>query len=195
MQISQDSREITSAFAVQSRCELKRILLSSCEALRNGDETDFQSPFELKFAHECLKTQIHASRLVIELRFSFEGKDSSESERSMFRVGCGFELIYDLHGKVRPTDEEIDAFKKGNAVFNCWPYVREFVQQTAARMGFQPPPIPLLRIQPKLESEDVPPAVTPQDLVQHSSGQSKPRRNRSGQTVSAPKSTPKRKGK
>ena len=96
------------------------------------------------------------SVLAILADFKFESVDASEPPSSIFQIDCAFELIYELGDSYHPTPEEIDAFKKGNAVFNCWPYVREFVQNMAARMGFQPPPIPLLRIKPKQEEPEKP---------------------------------------
>ena len=67
----------------------------------------------------------------------------------VFSVECVYELCYRLKEDYKPQADEIEAFKNGNAVFNCWPYFREFFQNLTARMGQTPPPLPLLRIVPK----------------------------------------------
>jgi hypothetical protein len=74
-------------------------------------------------------------------------------------VECAFDLDYELADKsFQPSPESVTAFKDGNAVFNCWPYTREFVHNMAARMGLELPPLPLLRIVPKqAASEPLPP--------------------------------------
>jgi preprotein translocase subunit SecB len=42
----------------------------------------------------------------------------------------------------------MDAFADRFAVFNAWPYMRETIQSITQRMGFNPPPLPLLRLVP-----------------------------------------------
>jgi preprotein translocase subunit SecB len=43
------------------------------------------------------------------------------------------------------TEAHLDAFAKTNAVFNAWPYWREFVQSTTVRMGLPPLVTPVFR--------------------------------------------------
>jgi hypothetical protein len=50
-----------------------------------------------------------------------------------------------------PPQQELDAFKAGNAIFHCWPYTRELVQSMTMRMGLAIPPLPFLRLAPKPE--------------------------------------------
>ena len=45
------------------------------------------------------------------------------------------------------NDEHLHAFSATNGVFNAWPYWREFVQNTTARMGLPTPVIvPVFRL-------------------------------------------------
>jgi preprotein translocase subunit SecB len=62
-------------------------------------------------------------------------------------VECTFEVIYQLKPDFTPTPEQVKAFKDGNAIFNCWPYGRQYVQDTIQRLGFPPLILPLLRVQ------------------------------------------------
>lgn len=149
MLISQDQKEIHAAQAIRNQADLKEITLVNCTAFKHGDESDFQGPFHLAFRNKSIEAKLNGSLLVIQVSFESNGTDSSSSARTMFDINCTFELLYALPDGYVPTQVEIDAFKTGNAVFNCWPYAREFIQSIASRLGFHPPPIPLLRMSPK----------------------------------------------
>jgi hypothetical protein len=72
---------------------------------------------------------------------------SPRSERAL-RIEGTFELLYSLPSNFRPKPEELGAFSRTNAMFNSWPYWREFVQSTVARMCLPPLTIPLFRVAP-----------------------------------------------
>jgi len=83
--------------------------------------------------------------------FQIGGFDSSEPAKLLFEAECTFELLYELIDKsFKPESASIAAFKDGNAIFNCWPYAREFFNSVTTRMALSPPPLPLLKIIPKL---------------------------------------------
>jgi len=87
--------------------------------------------------------------LRIEVVFRFQGFDSSEGKVPLFSIECSFDVEYEIESGFQPSPEAIAVFKDGNAVFNCWPYAREFLQSITSRLGHQTPAIPLLRIVPK----------------------------------------------
>ena len=70
-------------------------------------------------------------------------------ESPVFESHCRFALRYRLRDEYRASEEEIEAFREGNAIFHCWPYSRELLQNLTTRMGLDVPPIPLLRLAPK----------------------------------------------
>ncbi|MGQ9633143.1 MAG: hypothetical protein ACUVXB_02760 [Bryobacteraceae bacterium] len=59
-----------------------------------------------------------------------------------------FAVRYVLKEDHWPEEQEREAFNEGNAVFLCWPYAREVVQNRILRMGLALPPLLLLRIAP-----------------------------------------------
>jgi hypothetical protein len=75
------------------------------------------------------------------------------------RIRVLFELRYALPEGLRPTSEEATAFSHTNAMLNSWPYWREFVQNTVARMNLPPLTLPLFRLVPPRPSQSKP---TPQ---------------------------------
>ena len=60
-----------------------------------------------------------------------------------------FELAYELPHDETFSSEELQAFGQVNAVFNAWPYWRELVQTSLARMGMPPLTVPVFRLVPE----------------------------------------------
>lgn len=69
---------------------------------------------------------------------------SLSSEPAVFEVRATFRLVYRLPQKMAAAD--LKAFTGVNAVFNAWPFWRELVHNSAARMNLPPPTVPLLKI-------------------------------------------------
>jgi hypothetical protein len=86
---------------------------------------------------------------VVEVAFEYAAWDSSEPPERIFLVTCSFEVCYRLKESYVPSEEERLSFSRGTAVFNCWPYAREFFRDITARLGHPTPALPLLRITPK----------------------------------------------
>ena len=59
--------------------------------------------------------------------------------------GC-FELRYKADTKVRTTQKDLQAFAEVNAVYNAWPYWREFIQNMFVRMSLPPLVLPVYRV-------------------------------------------------
>jgi hypothetical protein len=78
----------------------------------------------------------------------FESQDES---KPLIVIECCFEAEYQLVSDFTPSEKQIEAFRAANAVFNCWPFFREFVQTSVTRMHFPPPPVPFLRLSRKTE--------------------------------------------
>src|SRR5581483_12459580 len=80
--------------------------------------------------------------------------DSSDPRRTIFSISSRFRLAYRLENGIQPEESNIRAFMNGNAIFNCWPYLREFTQNLSARMGHFPPPLPLLLVRSRREDQE-----------------------------------------
>jgi len=91
-----------------------------------------------------------------------ESQESKENELILM-VECRFEAEYGFIADYRPNEDEIEAFHSANAVFNCWPYFREYVQNAAVRMDFPAPPIPFLRIVGKPEEKQLHQGAVPKE--------------------------------
>jgi hypothetical protein len=62
-------------------------------------------------------------------------------------MGISFALEYVLPGASTFEDSVLSEFARVNGTFNAWPYWREYVQTTAARMGLPPLVIPVFRVE------------------------------------------------
>lgn len=154
MTISQKPEEIREALALMSKCELKRVALKECHTSAEATK-DAKGPFSVRVSHNSTANAILDGILRIEVRFQIESYDAAEPPAIIFNFQCSFTLDYELEDhSLAPSAESIAAFKDGNAVFNCWSYVREFFQSIASRMELSPPPLPLLRIIPQVQKKE-----------------------------------------
>jgi preprotein translocase subunit SecB len=64
----------------------------------------------------------------------------------LLAITATFIAEYEMAEGFSPSSEELNAFVNANAVFNCWPYWREYVHSTAARMNLPPLTLPFFRV-------------------------------------------------
>jgi len=155
--IEQDSDQWKLAYSLQSRAEIQSVRLvdaNVCCKIKL-DEASFPLNLQLNFTPE--ETTLKDNRLSIPVSFCFKisGKDGTEA----VVILCRLEAAYDLAEGFEPNNEEITAFKKGNAIFNCWPYFREYVQNSVTRMDYPAPTVPYLRLVPKPVAPKEPPTI------------------------------------
>jgi hypothetical protein len=80
------------------------------------------------------------------IRFQFFARQTKSSRTPFVSISATFLGEYRTAKGFRPTTKELDAFLKANATFNCWPYWREYVQSSVARMDLPPTTLPFFRI-------------------------------------------------
>ena len=85
--------------------------------------------------------------------------DDANPPTAAVRVASVFVLNYVFHVTEPPTGQELgehlSAFANVNARFNAWPYFREIVQSSVARMGLPPVVLPVFRVK-RQASKEVP---------------------------------------
>jgi hypothetical protein len=165
MRLSQTTEQIKALTAFQDHCEIDSITLQSCAASRAKAGAAFKEPFEVKPALSNIASSFQGHNFVVEVSFEYTAWDASEPPERLFKVDCTFEVSYRLRDQYHPSEEERISFSKGTAVFNCWPYAREYLRDVTARLGHQTPALPLLRISPKKTSASTvtaPPTVQTQ---------------------------------
>lgn len=179
MNISQTKEQIKALSAFQNNCEMESIDLQLCNATRAKTGTTFKAPFSAKPTVSNVSSSLSGRRFVVELAFEYSAWDSSDTPERLFQVNCTFEVAYRLNESYTPSEEEKTSFSRGTALFNCWPYAREFFRDMTTRLGHAAPTLPLLRITPKkpdtesiLETKGLPP--TPESTNSEAAGGSQP---------------------
>jgi len=133
------------AYEFQIHAELAEIRLIACSATAEESLQEGR-PLRLGFdlTTDPLKAEPGQARFAARVTVYGEGENGA-SERA-FEVMSRYALTYRLRDGFTPTPEMLEAFQVGNAVFQCWPYFREFFQNLTQRMGLGLPPLPMLRL-------------------------------------------------
>jgi hypothetical protein len=82
---------------------------------------------------------------VIDFKFAARQHGSTQKQPSLL-VWAKFLAEYEMAPGFKPSESELRAFLSANATFNCWPYWREYVHSTAARMNLPPLTLPFFRV-------------------------------------------------
>jgi hypothetical protein len=149
--IEQSPDEVRQSFNLQRRAEIISVRLSTASTDSYTQPQESRQELSVSVGHTCSAEMMPDGTLSTNIDFAvFASQD--ESVR-IFEVKCRFQVTYQLEQGYQPTPEEINAFSGANAVFNAWPYFREFVQNTCLRMGFPgSPSVPFLKLIPKSEA-------------------------------------------
>jgi len=68
------------------------------------------------------------------------------TEPEPYRLTAQFRLLYDVVLPERPSDADLHQFANWNAVFNAWPYWREYLSSTLNRARLAPFLVPVMAV-------------------------------------------------
>ena len=107
-----------------------------------------EQPITLSMGVKAERIEPSANSLLIDIDFRLTGSrnDSPLKKKTIICLECTFEVSYLLRPEFTPTTEQVNAFKDGNAIFNCWPYCRQYVQETIQKLGYPPLILPFLQV-------------------------------------------------
>jgi transcriptional regulator with XRE-family HTH domain/preprotein translocase subunit SecB len=149
--IFQTKEETDLAVAVNRNAQISDMRLARAKVSADCPGTALPAPITVSMGVKAKQVEGPTTQLLIEVSFRLTGskKEDTSKNRTIVSVECTFEVSYQLHPEFTPSAEQIKAFKDGNAIFNCWPYCRQYVQDMIQRMGYPPLILPLLRVQTK----------------------------------------------
>jgi hypothetical protein len=165
--IEQSPEETKLAFEVHRNASIEKVRLSRTKSTALSAEAwaDAQITVGFNFKTKELAGPERVMRLEISFRMKGtrspeETDDGSESSipepnltqpnlEQLIAIECAFEVDYALQDDFVPSPEHVKAFREGNAVFNVWPFFREYLHSQMQRMGLPPLTAPFLRIVPK----------------------------------------------
>lgn len=164
MELSQTEEQIRALGEFQNHCEIRDVTLLTCQCSRAKGGSVLIEPVSIKPSLSNISSHLERNSFVVEVSFEYAAWDSSEPPERAFQVNCTFEAVYEMMDGYEPSEDAKRSFSRGTAVFNCWPYAREFLRDITARLGHQTPVLPLLRITPKVSEST-------QDVIESSSQQ------------------------
>jgi preprotein translocase subunit SecB len=140
--IALKEREVEQAAALQARLQLQDVSLFRSEAAGAGPPLRAVEPVRLsaELDSEVGHTDSVGVDFAVTLRVVCD-------DPLAFHIEATFLARYRFADQAKPASKiELEAFRKSHAVLAVWPYLREFVQTIAARMGLPTEPLPLLRL-------------------------------------------------
>ena len=129
-----------------------RLCEGSCRSLVRPSESVEDVAVKVSYAPAVTETR-ESELLVITVSFSLDVHDRTDKENLQAEIRGTFELSYRLPADEGFSAEELKEFGRVNAVFNAWPYWREYVQASLARMSLPALTMPVFRILPSDSSE------------------------------------------
>lgn len=145
------------AAGVAKHVELRNVLLRNMSAKLKMPLADASSVIESGKTDASVKItptySLHEPTMVLNVVVGFAISVSTQEEPSadVLELGAEFELSYGLDSPP-PADHRdalLSAFAHINGTYNAWPYLREFVQSTTARMMLPPVVLPVFRVTPE----------------------------------------------
>lgn len=102
-------------------------------------------PREIEYRFQ-VRTSVdeHSNSIYVYPRFQVISGQQKGNTAFLF-IEAEFQLVYSLKSRDGLRTENFEAFGRLNGIFNCWPYWREYVQQTTTRMGLPPLTLPVYR--------------------------------------------------
>lgn len=163
MVIEQTQEETKLAFAVHQNAAINRIRLARAKVASQAIDEPSKTPIAVTFSFKSKPMNGPPNVLRLEIAFRMAGiREQEECEKDVpekkpddkkpepvVLVECAYEVDYALRDGFEISSEHVKAFKDGNAIFNAWPYFREYLQNNLQRMGLPPLTAPFLRLQPK----------------------------------------------
>ncbi len=154
--IEQTQEDIVLAFAVHSNAAICGIRLFRSRIAGQLLDQPTEGRIVVRFTMKSRNVEAPKTKLRFEVGFRVSGQVETqpaqkkpEKKGVLVAVACTYAVDYELREGFEPSAKQVKAFKDGNVIFNCWPYFREYLQESVQRMGFPPLTAPFLRVQPK----------------------------------------------
>jgi hypothetical protein len=152
--IQQSPEEVRQSFSLQRRAEILNVRLSGASMDCHFQSHELRQGLSVGVGYKCKANLGDDGTLSTTIDFTLTGTPEEKGSTRVFTIECTFQVTYRLERDYLPTSQEIDAFAGANAVFNVWPYFREFTQNTALRMGLPvAPTVPFLKLVPRPEEK------------------------------------------
>jgi len=133
------------ALLVSGRVQLEDVRLIRSQSSMEPEALQGGKRFDITRTTKVLPDK-EKKHILVFASFKFKCFSEGKADKQIIGIGAEFLLTYTIGDFDGLTDEGIKEFGNLNGVFNAWPYWREFVQNTIARMNLPPLTIPVFRI-------------------------------------------------
>lgn len=114
------------------------------DKLRDDDDASL----ELKNNRPEFRGEFHPEQAVLYAGVRFQLTVEQADDEPVVEVFAEYGLFYQLPEGFTCDDETVAHFAGQNGVFNAWPFFREHVCSTVAKMGLPPVVLPVFRLPP-----------------------------------------------
>jgi len=130
--------------------ELRQITMIEAKAVLASDLLDQQVSAsglaaELKRRTKVTIDKSNTLRGIVGFRLIARAKQKNKP-KPLVDISATYLAEYQLAQGFTPSEAECRAFLSSNVILNCWPYWREYVQTTVARMNLPPITLPFFRV-------------------------------------------------
>ncbi|MBN2377350.1 MAG: hypothetical protein JXD22_13185 [Sedimentisphaerales bacterium] len=153
------------ALPVSDKVEIFEVRLIECECKQTPLADQGKQVLDYKYS---VKAELDKERSQILLlpEFKMTAKpEKSAADKLSLSIQAKFLLAYTIDSTAIFTKKNIDAFGQINGIYNAWPYWREFVQATIARMGLPKLVIPVFRFRHEERTEEEKPKQSKKTAV------------------------------
>ncbi|MBW8002509.1 MAG: hypothetical protein FVQ80_10875 [Planctomycetes bacterium] len=134
------------AAAISDQIEIENLRLVSCSCLQTPNAGKGVHSLEI----DCdikLEVDKKSNHIFVFPQFKLKASPTEDNKKEPdLSIEATFVIIYKAKSLKGLKNENFEAFGDTNGIYNAWPYWREFVQNTVARMGLPPLTIPVFRL-------------------------------------------------
>jgi preprotein translocase subunit SecB len=156
------------AIPVSERVDIKQVFIiqSKIERVKHIEVREIAWEIKQSFKADPVEVAPELNEIAVNLSFALEAdQHHGDLKHRTIHIQATFGLLYAISSMDGINESNLNAFAITNGVYNAWPYWREYVQSSTARMGVPPivlsvfrfpPPRPRIRAAIEL-SESTPP--------------------------------------
>ena len=137
--------DVNAGLMVSDRVQLKDVRLISCRCEQSPEAFSSKKTYDINYTTE-VKTDIKNGYIIVLPKFHFEAYIENKTSDPVLIIDASFLLAYRIENFEGLTKTGFEQFANLNGIYNSWPYWREFVQNTIARMGLPSLSIPVFRV-------------------------------------------------
>jgi hypothetical protein len=153
MEVEKKIKNFKALSKVVKKADLESIFLARCTVWRSLDALEYEN-VALEVVSEGSLLEQNKEHFIAKTSFSAKGQPE-EGEKEVASLESEYILTYSLKGREQVTTEDLEQFCHINAIYNAWPYWREFLQNMSNRMELPTLTLPLLKFrQEKKKKED-----------------------------------------